>query len=58
MYIIRLFKDVSHDNGTLHNKKIKRSKKTPTVIEIEAFGCMPASAVDCISSNKNVHTVR
>jgi hypothetical protein len=48
-YFKVLFSNFLNRCVSLHKKTKKRSKKVTKVIEIEAFGCMPASSADCIN---------
>ena len=52
-----LFSDFVRKCIPLHKKDKKRPKKVTKVIELEAFGCIPAPSADCINV-KGCQTVR
>ena len=42
---------------SLFRKSNKRPKKVTKVIELEAFGCVPASSADCVNLSKKYRTI-
>ena len=56
--IISVFNAICNRKGISYHKNKMRPKKEPKVTEIKAFGCVPAPITDCVSSNKNIQTVR
>lgn len=53
----RFFKRFFNKNTGFTNSKTTLPKKTPTIIELEAFGCVPAPTTDCVALNKKIKTL-